>query len=449
MLRRLPILVLLVAAQAARAQVQDVTFANQVVVNSTTPIALATLALPIGSLADVALTAHVYLEGAGFDYDSYVISICKDSASGSEVGVAVWTPGDKTPASGVFEADTLLVTGFERNVTLPATYVVCARKANATSPDVTASVRGFDAEVAPAGTSLAGLEAHGLVEVQVIGSTSWTGLATLSVDAGAGSDLLLTAHVVVSGLGLGGGTRYQFGICKETAGGTLVGETIWRPQLTASAGATSGDTISLTGFDAGVSGTVHYVLCARKYDSLAPTISATELGIHAVRKPAGIAAYGVEAIGFPTSATLDSTSFASAASIGVDAVTAPYDVRLTAHAHLEGTGFDANSIYEIGICRGFAGGPMVGRTFWRPVHQTTDGNYIADTIALTGYDGNQAGLTSYVLCARQFGSAIPTVTIYDTGLVATVPEPAATALAFTSLGLLAALRVRLRHFAST
>ena len=437
MLRRLFILALLLAAHSVRAQVQDITFNDTVDITSTTPVAVATLAVPGTGLADVALSAHVYLEGAGFDYDSYVIAICKDSESGSEVGAAEWRPGDKTPASGVFEADTLLVTGFLHNVPLPATFTVCAYKWVGTSPDVTASLRGFNAEAAPVGTTLGGLEAHGLVEIQVVDSTSWTGLGTLAADAGAGSDLLLTAHVHVEGLGLGGGNRYQFGICKETAGGTLVGEAVWRPQLTANAGAASGDTISLTGFDAGVSGIVHYVLCGRKFDVSAPTVSVTELGIHSVRAPTNTTAFGVETMGFPTSATLNSTSFVGAASLGVDGA-APYAVRLTAHAYLEGSGFDPNSRYEIGICRGSASGPMVGRTLWRPLRQTTDTHFIGDTIALTGYDRDLSGPTTYVLCARKFDSGAPTVTVYDDGLVATVPEPSGAALALTALGVLAA-----------
>lgn len=443
MLRKLFVLVLLLAAQSARAQVQDLTFNNTIDITSTTPVALATLVVPGSGMADVALSAHVYLEGAGFDYDGYVIAICKDSESGSEVGAAEWRPGDKTPASGVFEADTLLVTGFLRNVPLPASFVLCAYKWVGTSPDITATLRGLNAEAAPAGTTLAGLEAHGLVEIQVIDSTSWTGLGTLTADAGAGSDFLLTAHVHVEGLGLGGGPRYQFGICKETPGGTLVGDAFWRPQLTANAGAPSGDTISLTGFDAGASGIVHYVVCGRKFDPSAPTLSVTELGIHGVRAPANTTAFGVETTGFPTNATLDSTSFVGAASLAVDGA-APYAVRLTAHAYLEGNGFDPNSRYEIGICRGSASGPMVGRAFWRPLRQTTDASYIGDTIALTGYDRDLSGPTTYVLCARKFDSGAPTVTVFDDGLVATVPEPGGTAPALIAVGLLAARAGRRR-----
>jgi len=449
MLRRrsTSILVLLVLARAARAQLQDVTFDNPVDVTSSTPVAVATLVVPGSGVSDVALTAHVYLEGAGFAYDSYAIRICKDSAAGVEVGEAEWRPGDRTPASGTFEADTVLVTGFDRAV-LPATYVLCANKTGAASPDVTAYVRGFNAETAAAGTTLSGFEAHGLVEIQEITSTTWDELGRITVDGGAGSDFLLTAHAVVVGLGLGGGYSYQFGICKETAGGTLVGNAVWRPPLAADAGASTGDTVSLTGFDTAVSGVAHYVLCARKIDPGAPTLDGLALGIHAVRAPAGTTAFGAETTGFTTPTVVDSTSFASAASLAVDGV-APFAVRLTAHAYLETQNFGASSRYEIGICRGSASGAMVGRALWRPMRQTSDAHFIGDTLALTGYDRNVSGPTTYVLCVRKYDPTAPTVTAYADGLVATVPEPGATAAGVVVAGLLALGRGRRADLGAT
>jgi hypothetical protein len=442
MLRGLSILVLCLASPAVHAQVQNLDLHDTVAITSTTAVAVASVTAQGTGTGDVALSAHVLLEGAGFDYDDYQVAICKDSATGSHVGEAFWTPGDKTPTTQVFEGDTLFVTGFDHSVTLPATYVLCVSKISDTSPDLTAFVYGLSVRSAPVGATLFGTEAYGLVEVQTISSTSWAQLATITVPAPSASDVVLTAHVVVGGLGLGNGVAYEFGICKETAGGTLVGDTRWRPPLTASAGTSSGDTIALTGFDANVTGTLHYILCARKVDASAPTLTALELGLHAARAPTGTTAFGTEAIGTPLGATVDSGSFVTAASLDVSSGSAPYAVRLTAHAFVEGQNYDQHALYEFGICRGSATGPEVGVAFWRPIRMDSDTHYIADTLTLTGYDRYRTVPTTYVVCARKFDPSAPTVTIYPNGLVATVPEPGGAAPALVALGLLAALRAR-------
>jgi hypothetical protein len=441
MLRRLSILAWCLGAPAAHAQVQNLDLHDTVTITSTAPVAVASVTAQGTGTGDVALSAHVLLEGAGFDYDDYQIALCKGSATGGHVGEAFWTPGDKTPTTQVFEGDTLAVTGFDHAVTLPATYVLCVSKLSDTSPDLTAFVYGLNARSAPVGATLFGTESYGVVEVQTVDSTSWSQLAAITVAAPSASDLVLTAHVVVGGLGLGNGFAYEFGICKETAGGTLVGDTRWRPPLTASAGTSSGDTIALTGFDANVSGTLHYLLCARKVDASAPALTALELGLHAVRAPTGTTAFGTEAIGTPLSATVDSGSFVPVSSLDVNG-TAPYSVRLTAHAFVEGQGYDLHALYEFGICRGSATGPEVGVAFWRPIRMDSDTHYIADTLTLTGYDRYRTAPTTYVVCARKFDPSAPTVSVYPNGLVATVPEPAGGASTLAVVGLLASLRAR-------
>lgn len=52
----------------ARAQRQDRNFADPITIASTIPVAVTSLVVSSPEPYDVALTAHVYLEGAGFDY---------------------------------------------------------------------------------------------------------------------------------------------------------------------------------------------------------------------------------------------------------------------------------------------------------------------------------------------------------------------------------------------
>ena len=182
----LALLVLCLLAAPARAQFQVTTFdfGSEVEINSTTRVAVATLPVEGSGVRDVALTAHVYLEGAGFDGSQYAVGICRGSATGTLVGFGFWSPGEKTPTSGVFEADTVTVTAFDSSVTLPATYVVCVSKQAASSPAVTAWVRGFNAQTAPPGTRLAGVTPSGLVPIQTISSTTPVAVGGVPVDAG-------------------------------------------------------------------------------------------------------------------------------------------------------------------------------------------------------------------------------------------------------------------------
>src|SRR5690606_974937 len=223
MLRILSFSVLLCALAApARAQVQEIEFADEIVVDSTTRVALATLPVAGAGAHDVALTAHVYLEGSDFDGSRYTVGICRESATGDLVGLGFWAPGAKAPANGVYEADVVTVTAFDPSVTLPASYVLCASKESESSPAVTAYLRGFNADVAPPGTRLAGSSPTGLVELQPISSTTAIAVGGVTVDAGAGSDVALVAHVVLRGSDLGEGYFYDVSLCRGGPGGTIV-----------------------------------------------------------------------------------------------------------------------------------------------------------------------------------------------------------------------------------
>ena len=145
---------LAVFAPRAGAQVQDVTFDDPIQITSTTPVAVESISVSGDAPFDVALTAHVYAEGGGFNHERYEIGICKGSASGAFVGRALWRPGDKTVARGPYESDTIAITGFDANVSGSATYVLCVRKFDSGAPDLRLYPRGINATQAPAGTSI-------------------------------------------------------------------------------------------------------------------------------------------------------------------------------------------------------------------------------------------------------------------------------------------------------
>lgn len=428
-------------ASPAVAQRQDVDFADPVTIDSTDRVAVATLDVEGTGVRDVALVAHVYVEGGGLAGDAYGFAICRDSAAGPAVAYTFWRPGDKSPQQNPFEADTVTLTAFDASVALPATYVVCADKASAGAPALTAFLHGFNADTAAPGTRLEGVsDDDGLVEVRSIDSATPEALDTVSIDAGAASDVALVAYVTVQGNNLGGGYRYEIGICRGTAEGPFVGRTLWRPPL---ASGFTADVIAITGFDEERSGDQTYVICASKYDAAAPTLGVSYTGMNAAVALAGTRLVGTQALDFDSESDITSTTRVAVDSI-VTSHPGVYDVRLVAHAYLEIEVFGA-SRYEIALCRGSAAGPVVGRAFWRPNRRTTDTAFIADTITVTGFDAGRTGDTTYVLCASKFDVSAPDTDVGLRGLVATVPEPGALVSMAAAAATLAGLRRRRPH----
>jgi hypothetical protein len=443
-LRALLAALVLLGAAPAGAQIQETTADHPVTIDSTSPVAVASLTVRGSGTRDVALSAHVTLAGTGLANEWYAVAICRDSADGQAVGWAAWLPSDKTPTAGASEMDTLFVTGFDPGVTLPRTYVLCVHKGSDTAPDLIAFTRGFNAESALPGTTLAGVARAGYVLTGSFGAKSWQALDNLSIDAGTSSDVIVTAHFLAAAHGLGGGFRYEIGICRNAAGGLLLGQTLWRPGLgTSGPSNLVGDTIAITAFDPGASGPVNYVLCARALDDNAPGIIVAQRGLHAVLARPGTREFADEDIDPPGPTVVYSTSLFPLGSVAVDA-SGPYSVRLTAHLYAEASGF-TDSVYQFAICRGTASGPIVGNAYWQPSRQATDTNLIGDTITLTGFDRLRVGPTTYVLCARKLGAADVNASVFMHGLVATVPEPGSGGLGVVAVAALAMLCRRPRR----
>lgn len=426
--------VLCLGPAIASAQVQETTFGDPVTVDSSAFVAVESIEVSHAGSYDVALTAHVYGELVGSDGGRYRIGICAGSTSGPQVGSALWRPGNRTPARSTYESDTTTITGFAANVTGPATFVLCASKFDSGSPDLTLYPRGLNAVTAPAGTSLAGSQVTDFGSNIDVTTTSGVALGSVTVDAGAGSDVLLTAHARLEAAGLGDGNRYEIDLRRGSPSGPLVGRGFWRAAR--SAGTFQADSIAVTGFDAGVTGSTTYFLTGFKFDAGAPDAIVSLRGLHAVVAAADATLFGTQQL-TATPSTVLGSSAAALASLTVDGGT---EVRLTGQAYLEGSALGGHR-YTLGICRDDANGPLVGSAYWRPNTQTTDSSFVGDTIAVTGYDSGLSGPTTYVLCARDFDGAPPTVTAYNRGLVAQVPEPD-TALGLVAGGALAALRSR-------
>ena len=131
---------------AAQAQVQRTDF-DSVVVTSTSAVAVDSITVDATGTLDVALTAHLYVEGQGFNPGRYDIGLCRGDENGPKVGRIFFRPRETAqPAS--FEGYEVSVTGFDAGVTGPVSYVLCAAKFDESAPDLVISLRGLNAMMA-------------------------------------------------------------------------------------------------------------------------------------------------------------------------------------------------------------------------------------------------------------------------------------------------------------
>jgi hypothetical protein len=373
---------------------------------------------------DVALTAHVSVEAEPIGTAIYEIAICRDDLPGIQfLGRALWRLTDED-TSGVVEGDTITVTGFDANVTGPVTYSICARAlTGAAPPVVTLSARGLDAVPMSPGIGSAGVTDSDLVAgTTIVDDFEGVSVASLEVSRGDAYDVVLAAHAVVTFTpNTAVAQRYAIGICRDSEIGPLVGSAFYR----ASRGTDPvTDTIAVTGFDPLRTGTTTYHLCARRIDANAPPLTLDLHGMHARTAPALGRLRGFEVTNSLLETPIPSTASVPLAEVEV-AGAAPFDVFLTAHAYVEGSSL-SDEAWAIEICRDDENGARVGLAQWRPLDSASPQGKIGDTVALTGYDPDRTGPTTYVLCGRKVGAAAPDVTVYHRGIVAEavpVPEP--------------------------
>ena len=409
----------LVMASGAKAQLQHTSGTVEgVEITSSTYVALGTVTLADTGTFDVALSAHLYVEGRDFAHLLYEFAICRETADGFRVGRTFWRP-PATANSTLLTGGTVFVTGFDPAATGPVTYVLCARKFHEEAADVTVYVRGLNAERAPPAGRVVGMQdtsnSTGSVKIT---STNRIAIATLTVGEAAAVpiDVTLVAHLYVEGRGFNH-RIYDIGICRDTASGSRVGRTFWRPPAAAGATSFTGDAVGVTGFDGGVTGPATYVLCARKFHDDAPDVEVFLHGLNAIEAPASTTLWGTQDI----SNTADTTQISSTSRVAVGTLSVasgePADLVLTAHLYLEGRAF-THLIYDIGICRDTASGLRVGRTFWRPAETASTTSFRGDALVLTGFDSAVSGSATYVLCVGKLHDEAPDITALLHGLSA-------------------------------
>lgn len=372
---------------------------------------------------DVALTAHVYVEGETNGSAIYEIGICRDDLPGLYLGRTLWFLED-AGTSGLFQGDTVTVTGFDAGVSGPVTYTICARAmTGAAPPVVTLSARGLDAVRAAPGTGLSGVSDTDLVFDSVLVSLdTFASIASVDVSGSTPYDVALTAHVSATRTASAAATqRWVVAICRDSTSGPLVGATLYEPSRGPDVVT---DSIAVTGFDPQRTAATTYHLCVRKVDADAPPMTIDLHGFHARTAPAQEGLSGFEQPNSLLATAIPSTASVSLAEVEADAA-APFDVFLTAHAYVEGNAL-ANDAYAIEICRDDENGARVGLAQWLPLDSASPQGTLGDSVTVTGFDPDRTGPTTYVLCGRKIGSTAPTVTVLHRGIVAeAVPEPGA------------------------
>lgn len=238
---------------------------------------------------------------------------------------------------------------------------------------------------------------------------------SVEIDAAGPFDVALTAHVTVEAQPTDD-ALYEIAICRDDLPGLqFLGRALWRLTDENTSGVVEGDTITVTGFDANVTGPVTYSICARALTGAVPPVATLSArGLDAVPMSPGIGSAGVTDSDLVADTTIvDDFEGVSVASLDVSRAVA-YDVALAAHVVVTFTPNEAAvQRYSIGICRDSATGPRVGVAFYRASRGTDP---VTDTIAVTGFDPLRTGTTTYHLCARRIDADAPALTLDLYGL---------------------------------
>lgn len=372
---------------------------------------------------DVALTAHVYLEGTPDADTIYEVGICREDLPNQFLGRTLWRLTDED-TTGVLEGDTVTVTGFDADVTGPVVYTICARAlTGAAPPEIGLYARGLSVVRASANAGVSGVTDTDLVvDSTVVDDTTFESIASVGVAESFAYDVALTAHVAVTlQASAPVAQRYVVGICRDSAAGPLVGAAFYQPSRGPDP---TTDSIAVTGFDPQRSTATTYHLCVRKVDAGALPLHVDLHALHARTAPAGSRLRGFQQTNQALDTEVATTASVRLAEVEADA-SALFDVFLTAHAYVEGDAL-SNDRYAIELCRDDENGARVGFAQWRPLDSASPPGNIGDTVTLTGFDADRTGPTTYVLCGRKVGSTAPAVTVYQRGIVAEavpVPEP--------------------------
>jgi hypothetical protein len=107
-------------------------------------------------------------------------------------------------------------------------------------------------------------------------STTHASVGTLVVASGATRDVALTAHLYLERSSSTTG-RYVVELRTGDCTGAVVGGTFWRPPT--SSESFQADAIAITGFAPDATSGTTFALCVRKFDSGAPNVTASHVGI--------------------------------------------------------------------------------------------------------------------------------------------------------------------------
>lgn len=394
-----------VATAGAQTQVLDAS--EPVAIQSTTAVVIDTVSVTTAGTRDVALAAHVFVEGLQFNGGGYEFRLERVTPSVSVVGTVNWAPAVALNAS--LAGDTVAITGFDEGVATPATYRLVGQKTSAGAANLVVNARGIDAIDRVAGTVISGNRAAASVAVSASNNTP---IHTLQVDVPLPSDVLLWGHVTIT---TPGGTDGIYGISICDGAGDSVATEAWIP----GAGTAETNVVSLVGLDLDVAGDTSYSICAARAGNM-PIATATFRSLQALRSTSTI--HGSQ--GIPGDAPPVTSTAYSAVWIIDAPTTHPDGMAIFVQTSPFAAGYQ-NLLYEFGIHRGSCAGARLGSAGWRP-GLSPNAEQSSDPLLVTGFDPAPGEPQSYAFCARKANAAAPDLIFYGIKMAAAplpAPEP--------------------------